>query len=390
MDYKYLNKMLSEMDKDLSSKGMNRRDAMKLAGISGAGLLMGASDVLAMEKDHKELVKSGVDAKIVIVGGGLAGMSTAARLTLHLENPDITVIEPEELSVSYQPGQTLVGAGIWDIDDIKFKRDDFVPEGTKVIADKVIDFDPSNNQVTTAKGQVVSYDYLIVATGLQLDFERIEGLEHAGRAYSTGDNSRLHKAIGDDSGICSIWTAEGAAKTWDVMQEYIEKAKNVKEGEKKIQFLFTHPSTPIKCGGAPKKIMYLTNSRLKEAGARDGAELSFYPNGGAMFGVPEYHDAILGQFKREGFKWHYRHNLVAIEKENKIAIFDAKWQEKGPYDPIMRDFEVISKHERVKVPYDFIHITPDAIAPREVAESDIGFSKRLGSGKQRNITACSV
>ncbi len=374
MDYKYLNNMLSEMDKDLSSKGMSRREAMKLAGISGAGLLMGASDVLAMEKDQKELVKSGVDAKIVIVGGGLAGMSTAARLTLNLENPDITVIEPEELSVSYQPGQTLVAAGIWDIDDIKFKRDDFVPEGTKIIADKVIDFDPTNNRVTTAKGQVIEYDYLIVATGLQLDFERIEGLEEAGRAYSSGDNTRLHNALGKDSGICSIYTAEGSVATWEQMQIYIEKAKNVKDG-KKVKFLFTHPSTPIKCGGAPKKIMYLTNSRLKEAGARDNAELVFYPNGGAMFGVPEYHDAIYEQFKREGFKWHYRHNLVAVEKENKIAIFDAKWQEKGPYDPIMRDFEVISKHERVRVEYDFLHITPDAVAPREVAESDIGSAK---------------
>jgi len=373
MDYKYLNKMLSEMDKDLSAKGMSRRDAMKLAGISGASLIMGASDVQAMEKDQKEIEKSGVDAKILIVGGGLAGMSTAARLTLHLKNPDITVIEPNELSVSYQPGQTLVGAGIWEIDDVKFKRDDFVPEGTKVIKDKVIDFDPNNNRVTTAKGQVVDYDYLIIATGMQLDFERFEGLEEAGRAYSAGDNSRLLKALGDD-GVCSIYTAEGAAKTWEQMQKYVEKAKNAKDG-KKVQFVFTHPSTPIKCGGAPKKIMYLTNARLKEAGARDNAELTFYPNGGAMFGVPEYHDAIHGQFVREGFKWHYRHNLVAVEKENKIAVFDAKWQEKGPYDPIMKDFEVISKHERKRVPYDFLHITPHAIAPREVAESDIGSAK---------------
>ena len=371
MDYKYLNNMLAEMDKDLSSKGMNRRDAMKLAGISGAGLFMGASNAQAMEKDQLPLKKTGVDAKILIVGGGLAGMSTAKRLTNFIENPDITIIEPEELSASYQPGQTLVGAGIWDIDDIKEKRDDYVPDGVNLIADKVIDFDPTNNRVTTAKGQVVSYDYLIVATGLQMDFERLEGLEEAGRAYSSGDNSRLHKAMGDDTGLCSIYTAEGSAKTWTVMQEYIEKAKNAKDGEK-VKFLFTHPSTPIKCGGAPKKIMYLANSRLKEAGARENAELTFYPNGGAMFGVPEYHDAIMEQFKREDFKWEFRHNLVRVDKERKIATFDAKWQEKGPYDPIMRDFEVYSKHERVEIPYDFLHITPDAVAPREVAESDLG------------------
>jgi len=370
VDYKYINNMLSKMDKDLATKGMSRREAMKLAGISGATFIMGGTSLEAMEKDQKEITKSGVNGRILIVGGGLAGMSTAARLTLNLTNPDITVIEPEKLSVSYQPGQTLVAAGIWDIDDIKYNRDDFVPEGTKLIEDRVIDFDPTNNRVTTAKGQVIEYDYLIVATGLQLDYERIEGLEHAGRAYSSGDNSRLHKAIGND-GICSIYTAEGAEKTWDEMQKAIEKAKNAKDG-KKVQFLFTHPSTPIKCGGAPKKIMYLTNARLKEAGARENAELTFYPNGGAMFGVPEYHDAIHEQFKREGFKWHYRHNLIGVEKENKIAIFDAKWQEKGPYDPIMKDFEVISKHEKVRVPYDFIHITPDAVAPREVGESDIG------------------
>jgi len=372
MDHKYLNKMLSEMDKDLASKGMTRRDAMKLAGLTGAGMLMGATNAQAAEAEEK-VVSSGAKGKIVIVGGGLAGMSTAKRLTTKLSNPDITVIEPEELSVSYQPGQTLVAAGIWDIDDIKYKRDDYVPDGVKIIKDKVIDFHPQAKELTTVNGTVVSYDYLILATGMHLDFERIKGLESAGRAMSSGDNSRLLNAMGDD-GICSIYTAEGAEKTWAEMQKYIEKAKNAKDG-KKVQFLFTHPSTPIKCGGAPKKIMYLTNARLKEAGARDNAELTFYPNGGAMFGVPEYHDAIVGQFEREGFKWKYRHNLIEIDKENKIATFDAKWQEKGPYDPIMRDFEVFSKHEKVRVPYDFIHITPDAVAPREVGESDLGSAK---------------
>ncbi len=368
MDKKYFEKMLSQMDQDLSERGMNRRDAMKLAGLTGAGAFM-AGTTSASAADEK-VKKSDAKGKIVIVGGGLAGMSTAARLTLSLDNPDITVIEPEKLSVSYQPGQTLVAAGIWDQDDIAYERENFVPDGVKLIKERAIFFNPQENKLTTDKGQVVSYDYLIVATGLQLDFERIKGLEEAGRAYSSGDNTKLLKALGDD-GICSIFTAEGATHTWEQMQKYIAQAKS----GKKTKFLFTHPSTPIKCGGAPKKIMYLTNARLKEAGARENAELVFYPNGGAMFGVPEYHDAIVEQFKREGFEWHYRHNLIEVDVKNKIAVFDSKWQEKGPWDPVMKDFEVIPKHEKLRVPYDFLHISPAMIAPREIGESDLGSAK---------------
>ena len=372
MDNKYIDKMFSEMDKDLKKQGISRRDAMKLAGISGAGMFMGAATGASAAEEEK-IVKTDAKGKIVIVGGGLAGMSTAARLTLNMTNPDITVIEPEKLSVSYQPGQTLVGGGLWDEDDIAYERDDFVPDGVKVIKERAVLFNPQENKLTTDKGTEISYDYLIIATGLQLDFERIKGLEEAGRAYSAGDNEQLLKALGDD-GICSIYTAKGSTKTWEQMQKFIAKAKAASP-DKKTQFLFTHPSTPVKCGGAPKKIMYLTNSRLKEAGARDNAELTFYPNGGAMFGVPEYHDAILGQFKRENFKWHYRHNLIEVDKENKIAVFDSKWQEKGPWDPVMKDYEVIPKHEKLRVPYDFLHITPAQMAPREIAESDLGSAK---------------
>ncbi len=364
MDNTYLNKMLSEMDKDLESKGMSRRDAMKLAGISSATFMMGGAT--SAQASEEEVVKADAKGKILIVGGGLAGMSTAARLTLKLTNPDITVVEPKKLSVSYQPGQTLVAAGIWDEDAIKYNRDDFVPDGVTVIEDKVIGFNPQKNYVTTATGKKLEYDYMIVATGLQLDFERIKGLEDAGRAYSAGDNTKLLNALGDD--ICSIYTAEGATKTWEIMQKHVANAKS----GKKTKFVFTHPSTPIKCGGAPKKIMFLTNARLKEADARDNAELHFYTNGGAMFGVPEYHDAVLGQFKRENFKWKYRHNLIEVQKENKIAVFDSKWQEKGPWDPVMKEFEVIPKHEKIEVAYDFLHISPAQIAPREIRESDVG------------------
>ena len=67
MDNKYIKKMLSEMDKDLSKHGMSRREMMKLAGISGAGMLMGTTGLSAAEEE--KIVKSNAKGKIVIVGG---------------------------------------------------------------------------------------------------------------------------------------------------------------------------------------------------------------------------------------------------------------------------------------------------------------------------------
>jgi sulfide:quinone oxidoreductase len=304
MDQKYMDSMLSKMDSELKEKGLSRRDAFKLAGLTGAGFMLSPTESEAVTVANASSAKG----KILIVGGGLAGMSTAARLTNALSNPDITVVEPEALSVSYQPGQTFVASGVWDESDIAYKRDDFVPSGVKLVNDKVVEFDPANNQVKTAKGETISYDFMIVATGLKLDFGRIKGLEEAGEAYATGDNAKLLSVLGD-SGVCSLYTAQGATKTWEQMQKYIAQAKSGKQ----TKFVYTHPNTPIKCGGAPKKIVYLTNSRLKEAGARENAELTFYPNGGKMFGVPEYHEAIKAQFEREGFKWNYKHNLVEVD-----------------------------------------------------------------------------
>ena len=252
MDKKYIESMLSKMDKDLSTHGISRRQAMKMAGLSSAGVFMGGAT--SANASEEEIVKSDAKAKIVIVGGGLAGISTAARLTLNLTDPDITIVEPESLSATYQPGQTMVAAGLWDEEDILYNRDDFIPDGVKVVADRAVYFNPQDNELTTEKGQILTYDYLILAMGVQLDFERIKGLEEAGRSVSAGNNDKLLDALGDS--ICSIYTAEGSTKTWEIMQKYIAQAKS----GKKTKFLFTHPDTPIKCGGAPKKIAYLTNS----------------------------------------------------------------------------------------------------------------------------------
>ena len=127
------------IDAHFKQEGISRRDALKLLGTGGAAALMatGTTGCTGTVSDAQ--------GKIVIVGGGLAGIATAARLMNSLKNPDVTVIEPNELSASYQPGQTLVGAGIWDNADTEYKTADFMPKGVKWIKAKAVEFDPQNN-----------------------------------------------------------------------------------------------------------------------------------------------------------------------------------------------------------------------------------------------------
>ncbi len=363
---KDLKDSLELLDTELKKQGLSRRDALKVAGLGSAAFLLGGTEVEAATVANASDVK----AKIVIVGGGLAGVATAARLTNSLSNPDITIIEPNPKSVSYQPGNTLIAAGVYTKNDIMYNTNEYLPKGVKLIADYAVEFDPDNNKLTTKSGEEVSYDFLVIAAGLKLDFGRIKGLEAIGEAYTLGDSSSLLNTF-SNSGVSSIYTVDGAVATWNNMQKFVNDAKS----GKKVKGVFTDPNTAIKCGGAPKKIMYLTNARLNEAGARANAELTFYPNGGKMFGVPEYHEAILQQFKDRDFKWNYAHNLTGVDLENKIATFDHHWKEKGEYDEDLEEYMMVTKHEDVQVEFDFLHITPPQKAPDEIGNSPLGSSK---------------
>lgn len=362
---KIIEEILGEIEKHEGV--LSRRDAMKLLAASpiAAGVLAGTTTTT------EAYASSDAKGKIVIVGGGLAGVATAAKLTNKLSNPDITIIEPNPHSVSYQPGQTLVAAGVWQKSDITYDTANFIPKGTKWIKEMVVSFDPANNKVKTQSGMEVAYDYLVVATGLVLDFASIKGLE--GEIMSLGDNEIVRKKVGKN-GVYSIYFADGAVDTYKGIQELIAKAK-AHTGSEKLQAIFTDPATAIKCGGAPKKIMYIIHDLLTKAGVRDKVELTFCPSGDKMFGVPEYNDAIFEQFKKRGFKWEFKTNLVAIDTEKKVATFENKWLEKGEYDEDLKEYTMIPMSKNIEKKYDFIHITPPQKAPDLVGKSPIGSSK---------------
>lgn len=352
MMHEDVDQLCAELDKELEKRGLSRRDALKIAGITTASFMLNPSE----SKAATQLEAADVKAKIVIVGGGAAGCSMASLLAKKISNPNLTIIEPNEQSVLYQPGQSLIGGGVWKKEDILDDSADYFPSEAKWLKESVVEFDPDNKKVITDKTGVIPYDVLVVTTGLQLNYDAIEGLS---------------KDMIGTNGIASIYFPDGAVKTWELMQDFIAKAKN----GKKVSGVFTHPNTPIKCGGAPKKIMYLTHARLVEAGARANTELTFYPNGGKMFGVPEYHEAIVKQFQARDMKWKYKHNLIAVDAKNKVATFEHHYLVKGEWDEDIEEYDMIPQVEKVEVPFDFLHVTPPMSAPDVVKKSPLAWQR---------------
>jgi len=351
MDNEIIKKGMKIIDAHFKSEGISRRDALKIFGVGGTASLMTSITTT-------EIRASVAKGKILIIGGGLSGMATASRLNSSLDDSDITIIEPLDISSSYQPGQTLVAGGIWDIDDIKYNTADFIPDGVTIIKDRAVEFNPDNNSVKLASGDVIKYDFMVVASGLKLDFSKIKGLGVEKSISSLGEHTNVSKTVGQN-GITSIYYQQGAKDTWIEMQKFINDAKSGKE----VKALFTEPNTPIKCSGTPKEIIYLTDARLRDANSRENAELTFYSHSEKLFEIKDYHNAINSQFKERDFKWNNNHNLIEVDVDKKIATFDKHSNVKG------------SENKKVEVPFDFLHITPPMVAVEEIANSPIGSSK---------------
>lgn len=166
--------------------------------------------------------------QILIVGGGNAGLSVASQLLRKRSSLKIGIVDPSEKHY-YQPAWTLVGAGVFDINKTVRNEKEVIPKND-LIKEAVAQFNPEMNKVICSSGKEITYDYLIVCPGIQLDWDKIKGLKE-----TLGKNN-----------VSSNYDFNAAPYTWEMI-------KNFKGGTA----VFTNPSTPIKCGGAPHKIMYL-------------------------------------------------------------------------------------------------------------------------------------
>jgi sulfide:quinone oxidoreductase len=273
--------------------------------------------------------------QIVVVGGGAAGITVTAQLLLQDSSLDIAIIEPSDRHY-YQPAWTLVGGGCMKFEDTFKPEGECIPAGATWLQETVAQFEPDENYILTESGKKVTYDYLIVCSGIQLDWDRIAGLKDA---------------LGKD-GVCSNYVTGGATYTWEVINNF--KGGNA---------IFTFPATPIKCAGAPQKIMYLADETFRSNGVRGKTHITYCTATPKIFGIAAFVPPLMQVVERKGIDLKVSHNLKAINAASKEAIFD-----------VTSD----GNTQEVALPYDMIHIAPPMSAPDFIKSSKLAVDSPLG------------
>jgi sulfide:quinone oxidoreductase len=268
--------------------------------------------------------------KVVVVGGGAGGLTAASQLLRKHSGLELAVIEPSE-DHYYQPGWTLCGGIGWDVESTRRNEGDVMPKEADWIKEYAESFQPEENKVTLRSGESVEYEYLIVAPGIKLDWAQIAGLN----PDDVGKN-----------GVTSIYTTQGAAATWEMISEF--RAGTA---------VFTQPVMPIKCAGAPQKIVYLSGDNFQTRGVDHDIDLKFCLPGVAPFGVADFVPTLKQVIERYGVQMHYRHNLTKVDVEAKEATFDVALAD--------------DKSEQVTLKYDLLHVVPPQCAPDFVRSSPL-------------------
>ncbi|WP_323022905.1 FAD/NAD(P)-binding oxidoreductase [Pararhodobacter sp.] len=272
-------------------------------------------------------------ARIVILGAGAGGTAMANRLANRLEGATITLLDARQQHW-YQPGFTLIAAGLKPASYAISRTADWLPEGVEWIPEHAAGLDPVAQRVTTTGGRVLAYDYLIVATGLMLDWEAIEGFSL--------------DLVGHDGVSAHYAGPEYAELSWRELDRFTDRGG---------VGLFGRPATEMKCAGAPLKITFLAEDIARRKGNRDRVQLAYHAQNQTLFGVPIVHHRLRQLFDERGIEARYDHVLTAIDAQRREATYATPAGD-------------------VTTGYDFINVIPPQRAPGVIREAGLGWTDR--------------
>lgn len=292
--------------------------------------------------------------QIVVIGGGAGGIMVASQLQKKDSSISVAIIEPSEKH-HYQPAYSLVGAGTYDIKDTIRDEANFIPSKATWIKKYAKDIKATENTVVLADGEEITYDYLVVTPGLVDNYNLVEGLT---------------EAMKKDNVVSNYVDSE---KTWKAVQAF--KGGNA---------LFTQPTTPIKCPGAPQKAMYMTSDYLrntKKIGEK--TNIIFATNGSIIFGVKDFQKGLEDALIEYDITQYYSHNLIKIDGDKQLAYYEVSKEEGS----VVNDKNNAPKREAVAdspktvtIPYDLLHLAPPQQAPDVVRNSPLVYTEGPNKG----------
>lgn len=303
---------------------IDRRRFLQFSAVAAGGSIL----TLQSTATQAASKKVNTSARIVIAGAGAAGLATANYLAEQLEGAKITLVDARKAHY-YQPGFTLIAAGIKDKKYVESTTAQYVPKEVDLIAERVAEIDPEANKVVTENGTTLDYDYLVVATGLNLDYSAIEGM----------DESRI-----GTNGLGSIYhSPEKAYATWQLLDKFADTGGNA---------VFLRPNTEMKCAGAPLKYTFIVEDYLERRGTRSKSNVTYNANNNALFSVPIVHEKIRMLFEGRNIGINYNRVLSAIDLDNRIATFN-------------------TPEGQVEMDYDFINVIPPMRAAESIRNSPL-------------------
>ena len=323
-----LDKKLRKMERD---GVISRAQFLQLTAMFGAFLALGTDKAYA--------AKSGAKGRIVIVGGGAAGISMAARLKRALKDPDITIVDPSDRQF-YQPGFTLISSGVYGADEVWKPQADCMPSGVKWVKDTVKVINPVQNTLETASNGRIGYDFLVLAPGAQVNWDKVEGISQA-----TLGEGNAH----------SIYDFEGAQRTWPAMKAFAEKGG---------RGIFCDTYTKHKCGGAPKKVCLLTWDNARKRGRTADIDLHYYTAEKQLYDVPYFTKRLEKIYEERNIPVDVNVRLKGIDTSAKRAYFER--------------VETVGDEKRVTPfteDYDFMHFMAPQSAPDFVRESGLSWTE---------------
>ena len=304
----------------------SRRGFLGLA-TGGAALALGAG-----QGAQASVVRT--NARILILGAGAGGAAIANRLVERLDGASITVLDgrPQHW---YQPGFTLIASGLRKADYAVSTTEQWLPNGVTYINEYAAELDPDANRVTTTGGQRIDYDYLIVATGLVLDWDAIEGFDLS--------------MVGPENGISAHYASpEMAELSWHAMDKFTSEGG---------VGMFGRPATEMKCAGAPVKLCFLAEDIATTKGNRSNCEFIYNAQAQNLFGVPVIHHRVRQIMDERDITYRYQHVLKGIDLGAKTATYTTP------------EGEVTDR-------WDFINVIPPQRAPQVIRDSGLSWADR--------------